>query len=123
MKRGIRKSDVVLFIAIMACAAIFYFFLSNNQAEPNARLIVKVDGEVIKTCSLEEDQVFWLPGKTNEVSIQNGEVSMKEADCPDQICVRQKAISKEGESIICLPNKVVVSIVGGEEKELDAVTN
>ena len=99
------------------------FFLSNNQAEPNARLIVKVDGEVIKTCSLEEDQVFWLPGKTNEVSIQNGEVSMKEADCPDQICVRQKAISKEGESIICLPNKVVVSIVGGEEKELDAVTN
>ena len=67
MKRGIRKSDVVLFIAIMVCAAIFYFFLSNNQTEPNARLIVKVDGEVIKTCSLEEDQVFWLPGKTNEV--------------------------------------------------------
>ena len=48
---------------------------------------------------------------------------MESADCPDQICVRQKAISKEGESIICLPNKVVVSIVGGEEKELDAVTN
>ena len=48
---------------------------------------------------------------------------MEEADCPDLLCVHQKAISKEGESIICLPNKVVVTIRGGEETELDAVTN
>lgn len=123
MKRGIRKSDAVLFIAIIVCAAIFYFFLSNNQAEPNARLIVKVDGEVIKTCSLEEDQVFWLPGKTNEVSVQNGEVSMKEADCPDQICVNHIPIYRNHESIICLPNQVVLEIINGEESGLDAITN
>ena len=60
---------------------------------------------------------------SNVLMIKDGRAQMKSADCPDQICVRQKAISKEGESIICLPNKVVVSIVGGEEKELDAVTN
>ena len=46
---------------------------------------------------------------------------MKSADCPDQICVHQRAISKNGESIICLPNKVVVSIEGAEDSQIDVV--
>ena len=45
------------------------------------------------------------------------------ADCPDKLCVHQKAVSRDGESIICLPNKVVVSIEGGEDREMDAVAN
>ena len=46
---------------------------------------------------------------------------MKEADCPDQICVRHKAISKSGESIVCLPHKVVVEISSEEEQDVDIV--
>ena len=54
--------------------------------------------------------------------IEDGKADMVWADCPDKLCVNQKAISREGESIICLPNKVVISSVGGEEREVDAVT-
>ena len=53
--------------------------------------------------------------------IENGKVKMKEADCPDQICVHHRAISKNRETIVCLPNKVVVEIVSSEESELDSI--
>ena len=46
---------------------------------------------------------------------------MVEADCPDKLCVHQKAISKNNETIICLPNKVVVQVTSGEESEFDSV--
>ena len=46
---------------------------------------------------------------------------MTEADCPDKLCVNQRAVSKNGESIICLPNKVIVTVDSSENSEFDAV--
>ena len=45
---------------------------------------------------------------------------MKEAGRPDKLCVKQGEISKAGESIICLPNRIIVSVEGGEESGIDA---
>ena len=57
--------------------------------------------------------------------IENGSVVMEWADCPDQLCVNHRSISRDGESIICLPNRVVVSIEGtdgkNEENSLDGI--
>lgn len=123
MKREIRKNDIFLLVGILICAAGLYFYQLKKDAESNAQLVIKVKGEIIKTCSIEENQDFWLPGKTNQVSVHDGKVSMKEADCPDQICVNHIPIYRNHESIICLPNQVVLEIVNGEESEVDAVTN
>ena len=46
---------------------------------------------------------------------------MEDADCPDQICVNHRAISRDEESIICLPNQTIVTIRGGEEPEVDEI--
>ena len=48
---------------------------------------------------------------------------MIDADCPDQLCVNQRAVSADNESIICLPNRVIVEIQSRQESEYDAVTN
>ena len=64
-----------------------------------------------------------INGGTNILTIKNGKAKMTDADCPDQLCVHQKAASKNHESIICLPNKVVVEVDGSEESEFDAVAN
>ena len=82
---------------------------------------VTIDGEVFGSWPLSEDRTVEI-GDGNRLVIEDGKADMVWADCPDKLCVNQKAISREGESIICLPNKVVVSIVGGEEREVDAVT-
>ncbi len=55
--------------------------------------------------------------------IRNGKADMTEADCPDKLCVKQRAISRNKESIICLPNKVVVEADSKENSEFDAVAN
>ena len=67
--------------------------------------------------------MLFRSGGTNILTIKNGKAKMTDADCPDQLCVHQKAASKNHESIICLPNKVVVEVDGSEESEFDAVAN
>ena len=47
------------------------------------------------------------------------EADMKEADCPDKLCVHQKAISAENESIVCLPNRVVVTVTNSKKEGMD----
>ena len=84
---------------------------------------VKVDGKVTGTYPLAKDQKIRINGGTNILTIKNGKAKMTDADCPDQLCVHQKAASKNHESIICLPNKVVVEVDGSEESEFDAVAN
>lgn len=55
--------------------------------------------------------------------IKDGKADITEADCPDKVCVKQKPISKAGESLVCLPNKIIITVVEGEENELDGVAN
>ena len=86
---------------------------------------VTVDGEFYGTYSLKKDQIVEIVVNeevTNVLQIKNGKADMIKADCPDLLCVHQRAISNQNETIVCLPNKVVVEIVGGKKTELDSVT-
>ena len=84
---------------------------------------MRIDGEVVASYDLSEDQEVELNGGTNTMRIEDGTVKMIQADCPDKLCMKQKAISKNRENIICLPNNIVLQIANQDESELDAVTN
>lgn len=81
-----------------------------------------VGGNVYGEYRLDKDQTIEIRG-TNLLEIRDGKADMTDADCPDKLCVEQKAISKNGESIVCLPNQVVVTVTTGEQTENDAVAN
>lgn len=55
------------------------------------------------------------------IEIAEGGVRMKEADCPDQICVSRGLIQKSGQSIVCLPHRLVIRLEQVGDQELDAV--
>lgn len=83
------------------------------------------DGHEIAAYSLLEERIESIPygdENYNLLLISNGQVSVSDADCPDKLCVHQHSISRNGESIICLPHKLVIQIEAKEESELDAVT-
>ena len=56
------------------------------------------------------------------IVIEKGEVYMEDADCPDKLCMKQGSISGTGQTIVCLPHKLVVTVENGKEPELDGVT-
>lgn len=54
------------------------------------------------------------------MQIQDGEAEITKASCPDKVCVRHRSVSRQGESLVCLPNKMVVEIKNGEDSGIDA---
>ena len=78
------------------------------------------DNEVYGEYDLNEDQTIVINGG-NTCEIRDGRVRMTEADCPDKVCVRSREISKAGESIVCLPNHVILKITGSESSEIDSI--
>lgn len=83
------------------------------------------DGKVLYEIQLNEvpgPQTYHVNGETgyNTVLVQQGHVRMMEASCPDQVCVNQGWISDNALPIVCLPNKVIIEIIGGEG-DLDAI--
>lgn len=121
-KKRMRKNDFIFLIGIIIIAWIC-FGIQFLTSDSGGNLIVQIDGEKTGSYPLDEDAEFEINGGTNLVKVAGGKVQMVRADCPDQICVHHKEISKNNETIICLPNKIVLSIESKEEAKIDATTN
>ncbi|SHJ21556.1 NusG domain II-containing protein [Hespellia stercorisuis] len=115
-----KKHDVILIVVILVIAGGWFGYMQMSGNGDAGTVVVTVDGEVYGEYDLTKDQTVSIHD-TNVLTIKDKTADMTEADCPDKLCVHQKAISRDGESIICLPNKVVVSVVSGQAREYDAV--
>lgn len=125
MAKRFGKRDLVflgaLLLVLFAGAAWFYVF----RQDAGAVVEVTVDGELYGSYALDKNQtVDIIVGeiKTNTLVIRDGMADMTEASCPDKLCVHQRAISRTGETIVCLPNRVVAEVKGSRPRGLDAVT-
>jgi len=122
----IRKNDMLFATAMLIIAVVVYLFVQFIYGKEGVYVQVTVNGEVYGEYSLNQDIRMCIDdGQTdgfNVFVIKDGKVSVTEADCPDKLCVKQRAISKNGESIVCLPHKLVISVTGGEEAEYDGFT-
>lgn len=118
-----KKRDWIAAI-IIAGAALGIGLISRITSKNPQSLIIKVDGEVYGEYSLEEDKEIQI-GDTNVCIVENRKVRMTEADCPDQICVHTAEISSDGETIVCLPNRIVLEIQGSEsqQEQIDSISS
>lgn len=104
-----KKRDWIAAAVILAAALIFAL-VGKMTALPAQALRITVNGENYGIYDITEDQEIKI-NDTNICQIENGKVRMTGADCPDQICVHTAEISKDGGSIICLPNRIVLEII------------
>lgn len=114
-----------MLIGIIAAAFLFWLFPHLQQYKTPGMVKVLQDGVEIGEYLLTEEQTISIPseeGGYNLLFISNGKASVSDADCRDRLCVKQREISRNGESIICLPHKLVIQIEAKEESELDTVT-
>ena len=108
---------------ILAAAAAVFFFQIKNRTSGTVYAIVEQDSKELMRLPLSEPGEYRISDgdSYNVIEIAEGGVRMKEADCPDQYCVKHAPIDKVNETIVCLPHKVVLEIAEGEEaKEIDA---
>lgn len=85
---------------------------------------IETDGKIFHVAALDAEQTIAVPGPlgTTFVVILNGAVHISASPCYNKICVNTGAISYAGQLIVCVPNKVVVRVIGKEELPYDAVT-
>ena len=117
-----KKTDLLLVVlALVAAAGIWLFYSAGADHGKGAE--ITVDGEREAFLPLDEDGSIRIETEDgyNVVTVKDGEVFVTEADCRDQICVDHKKVSKTGETIVCLPHKLVVEITGEGEAEADLV--
>ncbi len=116
------KNDFILIGVLLAASLIAFVVIQYLIKKPGDKVVIKVDGKVVKELSLSEDTKFTVQGYQggyNEIIIEYGYVKVNSADCPDELCVHTGTIDKSGETIVCLPHRVVVEVTGGDD-ELDA---
>ena len=115
------RNDLIFIAAVLlivsALGLCFYFFRSEGDT-----VVVTVDKKEFGRYSLSEDTVVEIrTGKKeeelNRLVIKDGKAYVETATCPDGICAGHKPISREGESIVCLPHKVVITIESTETNE------
>lgn len=104
----------VLLAAVAACCALL---LMPKESGTVAR--ITFNGNVVSEIDLsavDGSSSFIVTGEagSNTIAVEQGRIRVTEADCPDHVCVNQGWISDSALPIVCLPNKLVIEIIGGE---------
>lgn len=125
--KSMRKMDYIFAIVVLLSSIIIWYISFRTSIEGNYAEVM-LDQECIARYDLTQDGEYVIQTSAedyNRIRIQDGHVSVVEADCPDGLCIKQHAISRNGESIICLPHKLVIKVVSEDtdSNTLDAITN
>lgn len=124
------KADKYLIIFIIVVSLTSMLFVKSGLNNYNTKYIsVKVDGSEYKKITFGQNMVGQqIPIKTefgyNVIEVGEDKVRVIEADCPDKLDVKQGWISKPGEIIVCLPNRLTVEIIGdNSQNDVDYISH
>lgn len=105
-RKMLKKGDFIIILSVLLLALASSALILSPES--GKTVTVKENNKTVYSGSLYENKTVKLAGNT--VEIKNGKVRVSSADCKNQICVNHKPICKKGESIICLPNKVLAEV-------------
>ncbi len=126
-----QKNDIKLVLALLVIAFLIMGLMQILKQEGGIA-VVTVDGEEVASYHLNKNgsyEITGVDGGKNTLVIEDGQAYMSQADCPDELCVKTGRVEYDGETIVCLPHKVVVTIKSDEKAkagedgndEIDAV--
>ena len=117
MKREkLKRYDFLLLggVVLVGCMLGFFLLVTGRSG---TKVQVRVAGTIVETFPLNENlsyEIHGVGGGTNNLIIENGEAWIENASCPDGLCIHMGKIHRDKQSIVCLPNQVVVEVVGVE---------
>lgn len=115
------RADVMVVAALIVLSLLVLLVITLTRVE-GAYAEVVVDGQTVGKYPLALDGTYTLNGGTNILTIEDGCAYMSNSSCPDHICENTGRIRHVGQTIICLPNRVTVTIVGTSDDSVDFVS-
>lgn len=112
-----KKADLLLAVLFLFLGGAS-FWLTHHLTAPGACVVVTVNGKEYGTYSLQEDRTIEVvqSGETrNTIRIENGSAFMEDSSCKNQVCVHQGAISLSHQTVVCLPNKVLLEVISKDD--------
>ena len=105
-------------LTALLCGLLSWLLLMPSEGAHQAEIYS--EGKLLKTVSLNIDQQFTVAlkdGRFNEITVKDGKISVSQASCPDQVCVK-RGLCSGGPSIICLPNAMEIRFVGTDQPDI-----
>lgn len=115
MRNKINKYDIALIAVIVVVSVLILIYGAFNTIDKGKKIAYvysdnKLVGEYTLTEDYETEFKVEVNSGYNTVHIQDGSVWIDDASCPDKVCLYQGKISKDGEIIVCLPNRLMIQI-------------
>lgn len=116
---SLKRGDFLL-TAVLIFTSLGSLVPVQRMTHPGDRAVLYQNGQPLQTFSLQQNQVVAFDHFTIEVS--NGAIGIIESDCPQKICVHTGKISNPAQTIVCVPNRVIIEVITGHTQELNAVS-
>jgi hypothetical protein len=118
-KFGLKKGDFLL-TALLFFASLGALFPVRRLVHHGNTATLYQDGQQVGTFSLQRNQI--VPFDHFTIEVRNGAIAIIESDCPQKICVHTGAISNPAQTIVCVPNRILVEIASEKPSALNAVS-
>ena len=113
---------VALFVVALAIAVAVAYYGSLGGDYLGVDYVITHSGAEVARGSLYDDREITVEGSYHlTITVEDNTVAVTHSDCPTQDCVRTGTIDRPGQSIVCLPEQVIVKLVGGAEDGPDLV--
>lgn len=118
-----KKKDLILILSIVLVIGIAFFANKILNSKNGSKVEIYIGNKLYRTVPLNKTENIKIDNEfgKNEIRIYNNGVEIHSADCPDKVCVNTGFINKPNQSIVCLPHKLSVKIVGENDGETNDV--
>lgn len=124
-----KKKDMILIavLLLLSCMPAGYFLFEGTLSDSSQTYaVIHVNGDIYKTIPLGTHSgttMFTVETDTgyNTILVSEQEIGIVQADCPDRICIGEGFISKPGQTVVCLPHKVLIEVKAANAAEPDTI--
>ncbi|HKM39446.1 MAG TPA: NusG domain II-containing protein [bacterium] len=127
MTPGDKTVVAVILIVAVSSAGLILLWNNHFMASGPVEVVIEVDGQEMRRGSLSVSELgeqYRIRGVVGYSLLEVGDnkIRMVESPCPDKICIGTGWISHPGESIICIPNRIIVRLVSGVDYHYDGLS-
>ena len=126
MGKWLKKRDIILIVSLLVVGIIALVIWHFVYSVDGKYVTIEQRDNLIGIYPLNVDKEIEIEHRgevVNKIVIEDGYCYMEEAECPDHLCIKQGKVNKSGQTIVCLPNRVVVTVVDSNNSDYDSIVN